>query len=167
MLHVQKNIIALLVLLLLPLSSMAAVVSGEIFAVDGDGAGGSNDLSISWVEFSAAASGQVTIDITAGFDSQIMLLQGGAELDSSYYGDSLSYNVLAGNDYLIAIGQVLFFDNHAVNGFQDIAFLSGTGEWSVTISDNVQIISEVPVPAALPLFFSALMGLVAIRRKQA
>lgn len=171
MLKIQKTVMAAILLLLFPLSSFALVLNGQIVNIDGDNAGGVNDLSISWVEFTLAEQGAVSVSLDAGFRPQLMLLEKNkGEGISSFVGvasgtTTLTYDASSEHDYMLAIGQMIFTRDHALVGYRDQSSLSGVGNWQATLSDNI-IVTQVPVPAALPLFFSALCGLVAIRRKQ-
>lgn len=74
-----------------------------------------------------------------------------------------------GDGGILAASEVIFEDDFG-NGFEDFAFLriqsftGGTDHYEVLAQIET---SAVPIPAAIWLFGSALMGLVGIRRKKA
>ena len=188
----MRLLMSLAVVLGLSLGSVAQaafVASGQIGNVNG------NDLSIGQVSFFATAGSTVTIDALVwevssdlngdgeltGFDSYLMLFSGtdllksaddgglGSDGSQSSFDSLLTYNISQTGQYMVTIGQAGYSAADALLGFEGNRLyvdytgqMLGYGDWQLTITGA----SPVPVPAALPLFASALVALGFIRRKR-
>jgi hypothetical protein len=103
--------------------------------------------------------------------------------DGSLLGTTDSYwtspTPLSVGTYLVTIGEVGYSESAALLGYDagnffedntDACYFDGEclteGHWQLTISGNVALPTEVPVPGALWLFGSALAGLGWARKKQ-
>ncbi|MGK0501236.1 MAG: hypothetical protein ACJAYG_002892 [Oceanicoccus sp.] len=168
----------------MPLSAIADVVLfGQIESVNDPLQG--PGVTVSLLEFQALSTGEITIAAATGiteggvtansFEYQLVLL----DSDDNYatnnewhaYGfldESLTFQAQAGHNYSVAIGTEIFDRADALAGFQPGGYLdTGYGDWRLTFSDNVNVsVTPVPVPAALPLFASAVLGLFGWRRRQ-
>lgn len=118
-----------------------------------------------------------------GFDSGLMLFSGtdlvayaddgglGADGSESSLDSLLSYDVTETGIFTVTIGQQGYTQTDALAGYEiNRLFVDYTGEgksygdWQLTITGGSPV-SEVPVPAALPLFASALLALGLARRR--
>lgn len=147
-------------------------------AIDND-----NGAIIGRLDFTVDTAGMVTISSdNTGIDSYIMLFDSSdAQLavndnDPSYHGslfDDAAYDsgmefYLAADSYFVTIGAGSYNITDALQGFMsnvdaaDTIFNDyGSASWQLQAVTP----SPVPVPAALPLFISALAGLGWLRRR--
>ena len=155
-----KRVLLTGVLLIAPFISNAAIVEGFI-----ENSG--NDLTISQVIVTADSTGIVSVDssATTSFVDYLMVFDGSTQIADSFT-DFMTFNAVAGQEYMITIGQSVYFEDEALAGLQQLSsILSGedTANWTLDITNAS--VAAVPVPAALPLFASALLGLGFSRRK--
>ena len=144
---------------------------GTITLIDGDGDGQVDDLSIDSFSFTVIPDGTVSVTATTGFDSFIFLFDSNNTVlisETSNEGSSNPFNLDAGFDiellpgtYTGTIG-LISNASEALQGYDADKLFSGDGDWYVAIELPP---SPVPLPAGLPLFMSALIGLGLFRRK--
>ncbi len=163
------------VVLMSSLGQAATVAGGGQITTDNNG-----DMLLGQFSFSVAVAGTVTIDVDAtDFDSYIYLY--GDFLDSPIANDDESFNntdsylqlELDAGDYSVAIGPYIYSPTEGLNGkklnrdfLADYAaggLSDNAGVWAISV--DMPTATAVPVPAALPLFLSALAGLGFLRRK--
>lgn len=141
---------------------------------------GFDDLSVSLQSFDIAYPGEVSIaGSVVGIQWFLMVFdeQGNVMADQPYYahfGAPTVNLILEAGTYQFAIGGFLFGDADVAQGYTSNKTLAEVGFNGATnnVDWNVTVISpgmEVPLPAALPLFISSLVALVAVgrRRRQA
>jgi hypothetical protein len=168
MLSIRK-ILMLVLVLVAPLANAAYESSGSIYNFNG------NDLSIYQETINASQGDEIILEVTAdNFNSYLMVFFNGALIGSdnnSGVGENslLSFNATLAGEYLFTVGQNLYSESEALAGVQhNTGFLdttwSGAEEGTFVIS--IAGVTEVPVPAALPMFLSALFGLGFLRRKR-
>jgi hypothetical protein len=170
--------LAVMMILLAPLGYAATYNgSGQVSNYNGG-------MQLGQFGFSVGAAGSVTIAVqSSDFDSFIRLYDLSIAEDANkqiafndndpndiWTSNSYLELILGPGNYLVAIGpEAGFSAAHGLAGFragigytpfdngQDASF----GNWTITVNTPV----AVPVPAALPLFFSALSGLLLLGRK--
>jgi len=143
------------------MQSNADVVTGSI---ENQGA----DLTISQVSVVADITGQVTVNSVADdYFEYLMAFDASNVFINSSATTSLSFNAVAGQTYLLTVGLFSYSQGDALAGLKQAVNLSpgDSGDWSLDI-DGATVATEVPVPAAFPLFLSALLGLGILRKKQ-
>lgn len=166
-----KRLLLIGLLLSAPFAKAAIMIDGTISMLD------AHQLEIVQVAFEAQQGDEVTLSLAAdNFRSQIMLFNDETVIDSD--GDildtdsSITFTASeAGvHEYMVAISQFSFLAPEALAGYQhsqlrDFDTLDSISEasWQLTIAGAT---TPIPVPAALPMFVSALLGLGAWRRKQ-
>ncbi len=119
-----------------------------------------NIHTIEQIQFTVEVDGLVSIESSSDELSYLYLFDGVALLEDDY---SSIETELAAGDYMVTIGLLGYQASDALAGFDALAPSGLTGSWTVTINTPM----AVPVPAALPLFFSALTGLALVRRRKA
>lgn len=142
------------------------------------------DMQVGQFNFSFTTAGEVIIDLTTDgeYDSYIYLFDMNsptpvlvAENDDEIFTVTDSYLALdlAPGDYMVAVGTKLTLAYEALQGYMiDLPFAYNRnwtstatyGEWGLTVITPDAVV--VPVPAAVWLFGSALLGLVSIGRKR-
>ena len=145
--------------------------SGDLATVEGN-------MQLGQFQFSVEVAGDVTIAAgIEGYNSFIYLYdmssdQPIAENDNdpnSFSLDSYLALDLAAGDYMLAIGPSFYGAAEGLAGerigvshlpFALTGEYENSGSWSVAVNTT-----EVPVPAAFPLFAAALAGLISLRRK--
>ena len=167
------------------LQAGAAVFTGTGLIVNStEGAvGNDNGAVIGRLDFTVDTAGTVTISSdNVGIDSYIMLFDSNNlqlavnDDDPSYSGspfDDAAYNsgmdiYLENDDYFVTIGAGSYNISDALQGFMsnvDAADTIFNGYNSASWELTVVTPTSVPVPAALPLFVSALAGLGWLRRR--
>lgn len=145
-------------LLVMAMQSHAAIVTGSI---ENQGA----DLTISQVFVVSDVTGQVTVDSVAGdYFEYLMAFDSNDAFLGSSLTSSISFNAVAGETYLLTVGLFSYSQADALAGLKQAVNLSpsDSGDWSLDITGA----TPVPVPAAFPLFLSALLGLGFLRKQQ-
>ncbi|ARN73241.1 hypothetical protein [Oceanicoccus sagamiensis] len=185
MLTIKKYLLAVLVCCSSTLSYSATEISGSIFEV-GDTLDGLHIAQLSFTVDPGSiddVSISFTIDNSSSdtnFSGYMKVFENGdfgtaTTSSTPFFGSSVSFDPLAQATYIVAFGRSTFGNSEAEAGYSD-SFFASDGEsvgWTLTFSDNVENINylnapiAVPLPAALPLFFSSLLGLLALRRKSA
>lgn len=152
-------------------ASRAAVFTVDGIVTDTDGG-----MALGQFEFSVENAGLVTIDADiVGFNSYMYLLDSNNQVVSvnnddprSDTLDSYIEEVLEVGIYRITVGPNYFDLDEAIAGlrpgipyrfFATPGSNTEFGEWALTVTTT-----EVPVPGAVYLFMSALIGLVSLRR---
>ena len=173
-----------LIAYLSPVSQAATLdFSGAIKTIDGDG-DGKDDLSISHVGFTLTSAGSVTIDSSASgfdgylwlFDSEGLCIAENNDKGMFEYDALISKDGLAAGEYTLAIGAAQATADEAWQGYDVNRTLESItheqwggagapGEWSVVLNGNCTV-SPVPLPAGLPLFASAILGLFGLSRRR-
>lgn len=159
-----------------PITPITQNFNGLIEQLDlnGDDA---DDLSVGLQSFDIAHSGEVSIAGSAvGIQWFLMVFdeQGDVIPGQPYYahfGAPTVNLMLDAGTYQFAIGGFLFNEADAAQGYTSNKTLADVGFTGATnnVGWNVTVISpgmEVPLPAALPLFISSLVALVAIGRRR-
>lgn len=127
-----------------------------------------------------------------GFDNYMTLFQGGTQLYSNddaalgtdgsvhNYDSAITYTFATAGTYSVSVGQLSYTLAEALQGYQvDRLFNDYTGagkthgDWQLTfnvqsgsLSNVTNGVSAVPVPAAVWLFGSGLLGLVGVARRK-
>ena len=171
--NILKSWIVVAVVLMSSLGQAAIVEGAGQIVTDNNG-----DMLLGQFSFSVEVAGTVTIDVDAtDFDSYIYLYGESLAVpvanDDESLGNTDSYLQLELNagDYLVAIGPYIYSPTEGLNGskanrdflsdYAGVSPGSSAGAWSISVSTP----TAVPVPAAFPLFLSALAGLGFLRRK--
>jgi transcriptional regulator GlxA family with amidase domain len=164
MLSIRK-ILMLVLVLVAPLANAAYESSGSIFYNVNN-----SDLSIYQESINASQGDEITLEVTAdNFDPFMMVFLDGVLMSSAFDADmdmisTLTFDATVAGEYLVTIGQYLYDEAEALGGVQHGAFFLAGDEGTFVLS--VSGVTEVPVPAALPMFLSALFGLGFLRRKR-
>ena len=166
------------------LQSNAAVFeeTGDIQNKFAGPASSTNGAAIGTLEFTVAVAGNVSITSDGrGFNSFIYLFDsngialafndnapGVGIFEESYYDSAILDYYLDEGSYTVTIGHGL----HSAEAAWVDGFISGVDAAGIIASDgytertwDLKVVTPVPVPAALPLFFSALAGLGLLRRR--
>lgn len=116
--------------------------------------------TIEKIEFNVAIDGLVSIESTSVDPSYMRLF----DSSDNQIGEDNSFieQELVAGDYMVTIGLAGYTALNALNGFDPYAIPNRATAWTV----NLTTPSPVPVPAALPLFFSAVTGLLLVRRRK-
>lgn len=174
-----QKMLGLLPFMLIAAGAHAAVIqtSGSLYDIDADGDLLVDDMKVGQVFFQVHTAGTVTIDLTTTntFNSWMYLFDMAgptliAENDDESLSNRDSYIAidLAPGQYMVGIGSILTLESEALQGYmQDFTFANNryasstasVGDWSLTVT------TPVPVPPALLLFASALLGLVSVSRR--
>ena len=137
-----------------------------------------NSLRINQIYFTVATAGTVTIDSTSDFvrstsssagylflfdESDTLIANPDEDFPRGHYDSHIS-RVLDPGNYMVTIGIAESTYQNAIDGSDDRARKGWEGIWTVTVT--TPSVAEVPLPAALPLFFSAVTGLLLSRRRK-
>ena len=146
--------------------------SGNIGLFDGDGDTFADDLSYGELSFTVATAGTVSITSEASFDGYLVVFDTSDNsvvyqndddpLKGFFNEDAGLEEFFAAGSYKAVLG-VISGDTvgNALQGYIADRPFTGAGDWSMNIVTPV----AVPLPAALPMFISALLGLGLMRRK--
>lgn len=159
-----------------PVTPITQNFSGLIEQVDFN-SDGQDDLSISVQDFEISHAGEVSIAGSAvGIQWFLLVFDGQGNLlaNQQYFAHFAAPTATLALDagaYRFAIGGFLFGEDQVDLGYTsnktlaEVGFTGGANN----ITWNVTVISpglEVPLPAALPLFMSSLLGVIAIGRRR-
>ena len=184
----MTKFVGLCTLPLVLLSSLghSSVISfdGTTETIDGNGDGVFNEVSIGQVRFTVESDGVVELDADiTGYDGYMYVFNSDNQVvysnndGSLFSSDPYISGFFEAGDYLAAItmnmagtspneASVLGYASQSqYSWFNTPGSDESGGTWALTITGDVSA-TAVPVPAALPLFASALAGLVGLRRRR-
>jgi len=174
----RSPLIALMWVCLASLSQAAIVqnFSGTIDPLDLDN-DSKDDLTIAVQEFEVTTAGEVSVaGSVVGIQWFLMLFDdAGTNIQIAHIGAPTVTLDLDVGSYQFAIGAMIFgesdLDLDAGVGFDSNKTLADVGFSgnATSVGWNVTVVSpgtEVPLPAALPLFASSLLGLLVMRRRR-
>ncbi len=121
---------------------------------------GENLHTIEQIEFTVAVEGLVTIESTS-FHTSYMRLFNASDIQIGSDFSAID-EVLVAGDYMVTIGLAGYTEANALDGFDAFAIPGRTSAWTMELTTP----TAIPVPAALPLFFSAVTGLLLVRRRK-
>lgn len=170
-----------------PTGASGLSVSGTLGSDDLDGDGEFDDLEVVQIIFTLDQQGLVTIDSDVeGFNSFMYLFTqydpATGTYDDMYWNDNESRRELdsylelslAAGTHMVTLSVSGYTASDALQGYDASRPYAGIndagandlyGTWNLTLMTDDGP-SEVPVPAALPLFFSALLGLRLLARRR-
>lgn len=179
MLRLKKLAIAMLALFAPMVFSATISPSGVIENIDGDQDGLVDDLIVALVSFEVTEAGTVIIDSdVVGFDAYMYVFNDldqtiAQDDDDGFDPDPYLSMELSEGIYRVAIGAFGFNpsdglqeykENWSYSSVNEYGTSEVSGTWALEISGVAA--TQVPVPAALPFFLSALTSLLIFRRKR-